>query len=72
MLNVVRLQFPTPGRRTVRIVDALGKLAYITTTELRELVIPVSSLGDSASAGMYTLSVADATGTHTSSFIVTP
>ncbi len=70
--NVVRLQFPSPGRRTIRIVDALGKLAYITTTELRELVIPVSSLGDSAAAGMYTLSVADTSGTHTSSFIVTP
>jgi len=70
--NAVRFQFPAPGRRTVRIVDALGKLAYLTTTEQRELVVPVSALGDGAAIGMYSVAVVDATGTHTSSFIVTP
>lgn len=70
--NAVRFQFPAPGRRTVRIVDALGKLAYVTTTEQRELVVPVSALGDGAAIGMYSVAVVDATGTHTSSFIVTP
>lgn len=70
--NVVRIQFPAPGRRTVRIADARGKLAYLTTTEQRELVVPVSALGDGAAFGMYSVAVVDATGTHTSSFLVTP
>lgn len=70
--GVVRLQFPTSIRRALRIVDALGRLAYTTTTELRELVIPVSALGVGAAFGMYMVSVADAAGIHNTSFVVTP
>lgn len=70
--NVLRLQFPTSIRRAVRIVDALGRLAYSSTAEMRELAIPVSALGDGAAIGMYMVSITDATGTHTTSFIVTP
>ncbi len=70
--GVVRLQFPTSMWRAVRIVDALGRLAYTTTTELREVVIPVSALGDGAAIGMYMVSIADDAGTHNASFVVTP
>lgn len=68
----LRLQFPTPGRRTIQIHDARGKMALTAATEARELTIPVSSISDGAAIGMYTIVVIDATGTHTSSFVVTP
>lgn len=67
-----RVQFPTSGGRTIQIHDARGKMAFTTSTEARELTIPVSMIGDGAAIGMYTMVVIDASGSHTSSFIVTP
>ena len=70
--SVVRIQFPNVGLRTIQIHDALGRLAYTTTTERSELTIPTSLLGEEAATGMYLVRVSEGTTTHTSSFIVTP
>ena len=70
--NVVRIQFPNVGLRTIQIHDALGRLAYTATTERSELTIPTSLLGEDAATGMYLVRVSEGTTTHTSSFIVTP
>ncbi len=68
----LRLQFPASGSRTIQIHDARGKMAFSTSTQARELTIPVSMIADGAAIGMYTMVVIDASGTHTSSFVVTP
>lgn len=70
--NVVRIQFPTVGLRTIQIHDALGRLAYTATTELSDLTVPTSLLADDAATGMFLVRVSEGTSTHTSSFIVTP